>query len=98
MLVKRLRPDTPRFKSGALVIGTLNPITLLNAGEVAWIEAEIDLECPQHPLAGDDETHKIETREEFDQLLLQQWPKWRKLRKVKPGDLLQSLDSRFRGE
>ena len=97
MLVKRLCPDT-LFKSGVLVIGTLNPITLLTASEVAWIEVETKLACPQHPMPGVDGATKIESRKEFDELLLQQWPKWRKLRKGKPGDLLQSLvELTFRG-
>lgn len=97
MLVKRVNPETI-FRSSVLVIGTLNPITLINTGEVAWIEVETSLPCPQRPLPGVEETIRIETRKEFDELLLQQWPKWRKLRKSKPGDLLQSLvELTFRG-
>lgn len=97
VLVKRLNPQTI-FTASVLVIGTLNPITLISSSEVAWIEVESSLPCPRRPLPGVDECTKIETREEFDQLLLQQWPKWRKQRKGKPGDLLQSLvELTFRG-
>lgn len=96
-LVGRLRAET-LFRSGVLVVGTLNPITLINTSEVAWIEVETSLPCPQHRLPGIEEATKIGKRDEFNELLLRQWPKWRKLRKSKPGDLLQSLvELTFRG-
>ena len=96
-LVRRLQPDS-LFSSGVLVIGTLNPMTLINTSEVAWIEVATKLPCPQHAMPGVEETTKIETRQEFDELLLKQWPKWRVMRKNKPGDLLQSLvELTFRG-
>ena len=97
MLVRRLQPDT-LFSSGVLVIGTLNPMTLINTSEVAWIEVETNLPCAQRAVPGVDETTKIETRAEFDELLLKQWPKWRMMRKSQDGDLLQSLvELTFRG-
>ena len=97
ILVRRLQPDS-LFSSGVLIIGTLNPMTLINTNEVAWIEVATNLPCPQHAIAGVEETTKIETREEFDELLLKQWPKWRLMRKSQQGDLLQSLvELTFRG-
>ena len=79
ILVRRLQPDS-LFSSGVLIIGTLNPMTLINTNEVAWIEVATNLPCPQHAIAGVEETTKIETREEFDDPDFNPVPAWRRLK------------------
>lgn len=90
VLASRLRPETI-FKSGIIVIGTLNPLTLINPDKVAWIETETTLPCPQLSIPGVERAVKIAGKEAFDELLLNQWPRWRKLPSSNPGDMLQSL-------
>ena len=90
VLAGRLKPESV-FKSGVIIIGTLNPLTLINPDNVAWIEAETALPLPQRHLAGVERVIKLPGKPEFDELLLQQWPRWRQLPSSNPGDMLQSL-------
>lgn len=90
VLLKRLDPHTI-FSSGPIVIGVLNPFTVLNADEICWIEIETDLEVkfslPEHV----DQVRKLSGREEYEALLSSQWPRWMKFRKSQEGDLLEAL-------
>jgi hypothetical protein len=90
VLVGRLKPESV-FNSGVIIIGTLNPLTLINPDNVAWIEAETAIPLPQWPVAGVERVVKLANKAEFDELLLQQWPRWRQMRRSRPGDMLQSL-------
>jgi hypothetical protein len=90
LLLKRLDPQRI-FSSGPIVIGVLNPFSVINADEVFWIEIETDLSVtyslPEHI----ETVRKLAGREEYEALLSQQWPHWMKFKKSKLGDLLEAL-------
>jgi len=90
LLLKRLDPQRI-FNSGPIVIGVLNPFSVINADEVCWIEIETDLpvtySLPEHIRT----VRKLAGRDEYEALLAQQWPRWMKFNKSKVGDLLEAL-------
>ena len=90
LLLTRLNPHRV-FTSGPIVIGVLNPFSVLNPDEVCWIEIETDLPVtcilPEHVQS----VRKLAGREEYEAILSQQWPLWMKFKKSKVGDLLEAL-------
>jgi hypothetical protein len=89
-LVRRLDPAT-LFRSGAIVIGVLNPFSVLNPDEICWIEVESD-ELPAISLPRDiDSVVRIVDRNAYEEKLAQQWPLWKQFRRGQPGDLLEAL-------
>lgn len=77
MAARRLDPAT-MFRSGPIVIGTLNPFTLLNPDQVCWIEAESTLALPRALPPGVDSLRKLGSRAEYENILARQWPRWRR--------------------
>jgi len=97
MLQRRLDPRS-LFCSGPIVIGVLNPFTVLNPDEICWIEVESDLATISLPVPHLDHVRCLQGREEYERLLARQWPRWRKAAKGKAGDLLEALvELTFRG-
>ena len=90
VLLRRLAPEHI-FSSGPIVIGVLNPFSVLNPDEICWIEIESDLPTPKALPADIDHIRKLSGREEYESLLAKQWPLWLKFRKGKKGDLLEGL-------
>ena len=99
MLALRLDPAT-LYTSGPLVIGVLNPFTVLNADEVCWIEVE-DAAGTALPMAlppGVDAIRKLESREAYEAHLARQWPRWRDAAQAREHDLVEALvELSFRG-
>lgn len=97
MLRRRLDPKT-LFCSGPIVIGVLNPFTILNPDEICWIEVECEQEAVKLPMPHIERIHCLQGREEYENMLARQWPRWRKVAKGKPGDMLEALvELSFRG-
>lgn len=99
MLALRLDPAT-LFTSGALVIGVLNPFTVLNADEVCWIEVEgaAGIALPEALPPGVDGIRKLASREDYEALLARQWPRWREAGRGREHDLVEALvELSFRG-
>lgn len=97
MLVRRLDPRT-LFRSGPVVIGELNPFTVLNPDEICWIEVETRQEAPGLPIDNIERLRRLADRAEYEALLSRQWPRWQKNPKGKAGDLLEALvELSFRG-
>lgn len=97
MLLRRLDPNA-LFVSGPIVIGVLNPFTVLNPDEICWVEVESELETLKCPMPHIERVRCLQGRGEYESLLAQQWPRWRKAAKGKPGDLLEALvELSFRG-
>lgn len=90
MMVKRLDPRT-LFSSGPIVIGELNPFSVLNPDEICWVEVETELETPKFPMENIERVRRLDGREEYESILSRQWPLWRKNAKGVPGDLLEAL-------
>ena len=90
MLLKRIDPRT-LFSSGPIVIGVLNPFSVINSDEVCCIEVETDhaleLLLPEHI----DRVEKLASLEEYEALLARQWPRWMSFRKNQDGDLFEAL-------
>lgn len=97
MLVKRFDP-TRLFTSGPIVVGVLNPFTVLNADEVCWVEVSTDRPLSKGDMPGIEHLRRLADRAEYEALLARQWPQWRKHRTGKPGDLMEALiELSFRG-
>jgi hypothetical protein len=98
MLAKRLDPET-LFCKGPIVIGELNPFSILNPDEVCWIEVQADAaELKTATPTGVERVLRLPGREEYEAILARQWPRWRTKAKSKPGDLLEALvELSFRG-
>jgi len=97
MLVQRLASETI-FSSGVISIGTHNPMTLLRADDVAWIEVKTALPCPQTAIPDIESAEMLAGKKQFDDLLAQQWPRWIQRPSSATGDLMQSLvELSFRG-
>jgi len=91
VLAQRLDPATI-FASGPIVIGVLNPFTVLNPDEVCWVEAIGEGEMPEgYRPPGVERMRRLSGREEYEALLARQWPRWRTNPKSSPGDLLEAL-------
>jgi hypothetical protein len=89
-LVKRLDPQRI-FSSGPIVIGVLNPFSVLNADEVCYLEVETDLPIPLSLPKNIDTVRKLSGQKEYAALLARQWPLWMDFKKNQAGDLFESL-------
>jgi hypothetical protein len=89
-LVGRLDPAT-LFRSGPIVIGVLNPFSIINADDVCWIEVESDHAHRITLPTGVDGVVRIPDRRAYEAKLAQQWPLWKQFRQGQPGDLLEAL-------
>lgn len=98
MLAQRLNPQK-LFCSGPIVIGVLNPFSVLNPDEVCWVEveegtADMSRVLPPHV----EQVRRLSGRPEYEEVLARQWPRWRSRAKSSPGDLLEALvELSFRG-
>ncbi|NJD33601.1 MAG: hypothetical protein FIA96_01960 [Betaproteobacteria bacterium] len=90
MMVRRLDPRT-LFSSGPIVIGELNPFSVLNPDEICWVEVETELDTPKLPMDNIEMVRRLDGREEYESILARQWPLWRKNAKGAPEDLLEAL-------
>lgn len=89
ILSRRLDPAT-LFTTGPIVIGVLNPFTILNADEVCWIETETEFELPNALPSGVESLRKLAGRDEYENILARQWPRWRQAAGA-PKDLMEAL-------
>ena len=90
ILARRLDPPT-LFNSGPIVIGVLNPFTLLNPDEVCWIEAETALPLARALPPGVESLRRLSGRDEYEAILARQWPRWRQAAAVGSRDLMEAL-------
>jgi len=96
-LVQRLDPEK-LFTSGPIMIGVLNPFSLLNPDEICWVAVETELETKKLNQPWVEHARLLSGREEYEELLARQWPRWRKNPQSSPGDLLEALvELSFRG-
>ena len=98
VLAQRLDPHK-LFCSGPIVIGELNPFSILNPDELCWIEAQSEGPALLSIYApGVEHVRKLAGRDEYEHVLARQWPRWRKNTKTAPGDMLEALvELSFRG-
>ena len=97
MLHDRFNPDT-MFRSGPIVIGTHNPLSILNPDEVCWVEVETTGQTAKSMPDNVEQIRKLSGREEYESLLARQWPLWTKHAKKSPGNLLEAfVELSFRG-
>jgi hypothetical protein len=89
-LVKRLDPQRI-FTSGPIVIGVLNPFSVINADEICCIEIETDLPVPLNLPDNIDQIRKLSGREEYEAMLARQWPRWMDFKKNQDGELFEAL-------
>lgn len=90
MMTKRLDPDT-LFNSGPIVIGVHNPLTILNADDVCWVEVRTSLALRRNAMTGIEQLRRLPDRNAYEALLAQQWPLWRRHSGGKRGDLMEAL-------
>lgn len=96
-LALRFDPET-LFHSGPIVVGVLNPFTVLNPDEVCWVEVRSDRPLRRNATRGVDALRRLADRAEYESILERQWPRWRKHGAGKDGDLLEALvEVTFRG-
>ena len=91
VLLTRLQPDT-LFRSGPIVIGEHNPFSVLNPEHINWVEVH----APGHTLPvlqapGIERMVMLAGRQQYEEILERQWPRWRLMRKSSPGDLMEAL-------
>ena len=97
MLLGRFDPNT-MFCSGPIVIGTHNPLSVLNPDEVCWVEVETARQTRKSMPKNVEQIRRLSGREEYESLLDRQWPLWRKHSKKKPENLLEAfVELSFRG-
>jgi len=97
ILSRRLDPAT-LFTTGPIVIGVLNPFTILNADEVCWIEAEGEQVLLHALPEGVESLRRLAGRDEYEQILARQWPRWRHAGNGAPQVLMEALvELSFRG-
>lgn len=89
-MLRRLDPQRI-FTSGPIVIGVLNPFSVLNPDEICCIEVETNLPLPLSLPKNIDQIHKLTGREEYEAMLARQWPRWMDFKKNKEGDLFEAL-------
>lgn len=98
MLVRRLNPET-LFCSGPIVIGVLNPFSILRPEEVCWVEIKTSAHelALRHP-SNIERVRRLASREDYEEVLARQWPKWRNMGKNQTNDYLEALvELTFRG-
>lgn len=97
VLAQRLDPQT-MFCSGPIVIGMLNPFSIINPDEVCWIEATSSLPLMQSLPQGVESARVLASRAEFEETLARQWPLWRRHAESNNAQLLEALVAlSFRG-
>jgi len=97
VLSKRFDPQT-LFTSGPIVIGVLNPFTLLNADEVCWVEVLTDMALDVRTPEYIDSIDKLAGEAEYKEILARQWLRWTGQSQDQEGDLLEALvEVSFRG-
>ena len=97
MLHSRFDPNT-MYCSGPIVIGTHNPLSILNPDEVCWVEVETAGPMKQSMPDNVEKIRKLSGREEYESLLARQWPLWQKQAKKKPDQFLEAfVELSFRG-
>lgn len=97
MLALRLDPER-MFRSGSIVIGVLNPFTVLNPDDVCWVAADGHPGLKVRMPAGVEHVRRLPSRAEYERILDRQWPKWRRNARAKPGEFLEALgELSFRG-
>lgn len=90
MLERRFDPKK-MFCSGPIVIGTHNPISVLNPDEVCWVEVENARQTMRSLPKAIEQIQKLSGRSEYESLLARQWPLWKKHAKAKAGDLIEAF-------
>ena len=99
-LLQRLDART-LFHKGPIVIGVLNPFSILNPDEICWMEVETGLTPATRPtvhLPNLDRVHRLSGRKEYEEILARQWPLWRRKAQDNPGQFLEALvELAFRG-
>lgn len=91
VLLQRLDPKTI-FSSGPIVVGTLNPFSVLNADDVCWVEVETGLATKKILPPNVDQVLRLSGREEYEAILARQWPRWQRSKQPDvPGKLLEGL-------
>ena len=96
-LAARLDPQKI-FCSGPIVIGVLNPFSVLSADEVCWIEVDTVLPMKQLHADGVERVVKLPDRKAYEEILARQWPLWRKAHSLAREGLLEALvELSFRG-
>ena len=88
--MKRLDPQRI-FTSGPIVIGVLNPFSVINPDEICCIEVETEHSIPLWLPDNIDQVRKLAGREEYEAMLARQWPRWMDLKKNQEGDLFEAL-------
>lgn len=98
VLAKRLDPQK-LFCSGPIVIGELNPFSILNPDELCWVEVQSSGQELARIVPPDVEhVRKLSGREEYERVLARQWPRWRKSPSGEPGGMMEALvELSFRG-
>lgn len=97
ILSRRLDPAT-LFTTGPIVIGVLNPFTILNADEVCWIEAEGEQALLHALPEGVESLRRLAGRDEYERILARQWPRWHHAGSGAPQVLMEALvELSFRG-
>lgn len=97
MLARRLDP-AHMFTSGPIVIGVLNPFTLLRTDDVCWVAADRHPGLKASYPRGIEQIRRLPRREDYEHILNRQWPKWRARARSAPGELLEAIaELRFRG-
>lgn len=79
MVAQRLDPET-MFRSGPIVIGALNPFTLLHPDQVCWIEVETAIALPRPLPPGVETLRRLPGRAEYEHILARQWSRWQRNR------------------
>lgn len=90
VLAMRFNPAT-LFTTGPIVIGVLNPFSVLNADDVCWVEVESEVPLALNLPVGVEEIRKLSGRDEYQEILARQWPKWIGGGKSEEGDLMEAL-------
>ena len=94
-LVLRLDP-AKLFLSGPIVVGVHNPFTVLNPDEVCWIRIDEAGDMPGCEFRtslppGIDSVRWLPTRQDYENILARQWPKWRLNAGSNSAQLLEAL-------
>ena len=96
-LICRLKPDT-LFCSGPVVIGVLNPFTVLNPDEICWIEASAADPLPRLADSRFEFVGVLRDRAEFEQKLASHWMSWMSMSGRNTAGLFQAMvELNFRG-
>ncbi|MEQ1515592.1 MAG: hypothetical protein ABL931_03780 [Usitatibacteraceae bacterium] len=97
VLARRFDPAT-LFCSGPVVIGMLNPFSVIHPDEICWVEVETELKLKLEYPQNVETIRKLSGRGEYEEVLARQWPLWRINKLNIPGDMLEAVaELSFRG-